>query len=87
MLTSYIHQIMNDITEYFKDLLSQYGSVDIANSEFKKQIHEDQELHDQYREWCHEVGSSEKKGFLDFCEEYLDSQESIWDTLSDDNDE
>ena len=37
-------------------------------------------------QWCHEVGSSERRGFLDFCEEYLDNQESIWDTLDNDYD-
>ncbi len=74
---------MEDITEFFNDLLRQYGSVDIAEAEFKKQLHEDAALHEQYREWCHEVGSSEKKGFLDYCEEYLESQDSIWDNLKD----
>lgn len=78
---------MNDITDFFKDLLQQYGSVDIADAEFKKLIHEDQELHDEYREWCHVVGSSEKRGFLDFCDEFLESQDSIWDTLKDYNDD
>lgn len=41
------------------------------------------ELRERYREWCHEVGSSEKKGFLDYCEEYFESQDSIWDNLKD----
>ena len=38
-------------------------------------------------EWCHEVGSSEKNGFMDYCDEYLRDQNSVWDTLSDYNDE
>ena len=75
---------MNDITDLFNGMLQQYGSVDIAEAEFKKMIHEDPEIRNQYRDWCHEVGSSEKRGFLDYCEEYLESQESIWDNLKDD---
>ncbi len=75
---------MNDITDLFNDMLQQYGSVDIAEAELKKMIHEDPEIRNQYRDWCHEVGSSEKRGFLDYCEEYLESQESIWDNLKDD---
>ena len=75
---------MNDITDLFNDMLQQYGTVDIAEAEFKKMIHEDPEIRNQYRDWCHEVGSSEKRGFLDYCEEYLESQESIWDNLKDD---
>lgn len=74
---------MADITSIFDDILRQCRSVDIADAEFKKMIHEDHELREAYRDWCHEVGSSEKKGFLDYCEEYLDSQDSIWDTLND----
>ena len=74
---------MEDITDFFNSMLRQYGSVDIAEAEFKKQLHEDADLHESYRGWCHEVGSSEKNGFMDYCEEYLESQESIWDNLKD----
>lgn len=74
---------MIDITEIFHNVLSQFGSVDIAEAEFKKMIHEDPELKQAYRDWCHEVGSSEKNGFFDYCDEYMDSQDSIWDTLND----
>ncbi len=74
---------MNDITKLFIDLLNQFKSVDIADSEFKKMIHEDPELRAEYREWCETVGSSEKMGFLDYCEEYLSSQDSIYDMLND----
>lgn len=74
---------MTDITQLFNDLLDQWRSIDIAEAEFKKMIHEDADLRAAYRDWCHEVGSSEKKGFLDYCEEYMDNQDSIWDTLND----
>ena len=66
--------------------IRQAGSIDMAEAELKKMVGEDDELHKLYRQWCHEVGSSERRGFLDFCEEYLDNQESIWDTLDNDYD-
>ncbi len=50
-------------------------------------IHEDPELRASYRQWCDEVGSSEKRGFLDYCEEYFESLDSIWDNLKDEYDE
>mgnify|MGYP000032951001 FL=1 len=75
-----------DITEVFHQVIQQAGSIDMAEAEFKKMVGEDDELHKLYRQWCHEVGSSERRGFLDFCEEYLDNQESIWDTLDNDYD-
>jgi len=75
---------MNDITQLFSDLLSQHnGSVDIANAEFKKMLGEDEELRAEYRDWCHTVGSSEKNGFLDYCHDYMEDQESMWDYLGD----
>jgi len=73
----------SDIRDYFDALLKQYGSVDIADDEFKKQIHEDKNLREKYKHYCHEVGSTEKNGFLDYCEEFLDSQDTIWDNLKD----
>ena len=72
-----------DITEYFNYLISQTGSIDMAEAEFKRAIAEDNELHTIYREWCHENGSSERNGFLDFCDEYMESQDSKWDSLND----
>lgn len=74
---------MEHITDFFNEMLQQYGSIDIAEAEFKKLVHENPELRERYREWCHEVDSSEKKGFLDYCEEYFESQDSIWDNLKD----
>ncbi len=76
-----------DITEVFRLVIRQAGSIDMAEAEFKKMMGEDDELHKSYRQWCHEVGSSERRGFLDFCEEYLDNQDSIWDTLDNDYDQ
>lgn len=74
---------MEDLTDYFISVIKQSGSIDIAESEFKRAISDDDVLRAKYREWCHQVGSSEKRGFLDFCDEYLASQDSVWDTLSD----
>lgn len=75
--------MMNDITQLFNSLLAQYGSIDIAENEFKKMIAEDDILKEEYEEWCHAVGSSEKNGFLDYCEDYMRSQDSVWESLND----
>lgn len=78
---------MEDIEQFFIDLLNQNRSIDIAEAEFKKLIADDADLKAAYSEWCHETGSSERHGFRDFCEEYRDNQDSIWDSLSDYNEE
>lgn len=74
---------MEDIETYFQEILSQHRSIDIAEAEFKKIIAEDPDLRSRYKEWCHEVGSSERSGFRDFCTEYRDNMESVWENLSD----
>lgn len=78
---------MEDITDYFISLLQEHRSVDIAEAEFKRAIAEDDELRAEYRQWCHEVGNSEKNGFVDFCKEYLEDQDQVWQSLSEYDDE
>lgn len=72
-----------DITEFFISIIKQTPTLDMAESEFKRAIADDDELRQNYRQWCHENGSSEKRGFLDFCEEYVDGQNEVWDSLTD----
>ncbi len=76
-----------DITEVFNNLLKHFDSVDVAEAEFKKMIHEEPELKALYKEWCRNNGSTEKNGFHDYTEEYLDSQDSVWESLNDYDDD
>ncbi|MCH5247158.1 MAG: hypothetical protein J1E99_03265 [Muribaculaceae bacterium] len=73
----------DDITDIFVRLLNECGTTDVAESEFKRMISDDDELRNRYNQWCHDNGSSFRKGFLDFCEEYLDNKNSIWESLTD----
>ena len=75
--------MIEDITEYFINIINQTQSIDMAEAEFKRNMAEDDDLRNAYRDWCHEVGSTEKKGFLDFCDEYVDSRNEVWDSLTD----
>ncbi len=74
---------MDDLEELFKYIIDQHRSIDVADMEFHKMIAEDQALRDQYRQWCHEVGNTERNGFRDYCNEYIENQESVWDSLTD----
>ena len=74
---------MDDITIFFTQLIEQSKSIDIADAEFNRLIAEDADLKKSYSEWCQSVGSSERYGFRDFCEEYMESQDDIWDQLRD----
>lgn len=77
---------MNNLLSTFDELLRAYGSVDMAEAEFKRLIADDEELHGEYREWCEINGHTERHGFLDYAEEYIANQNSVWDTLTDDFD-
>lgn len=74
---------MEDITVFFTQLIEQSKSLDIAEAEFKRLLAEDADLQREYSEWCHATGCSERHGFHDFCEEYMESQDNIWDHLRD----
>lgn len=74
---------MEDITEYFISLLHQHQSVDIAEAEFKRAIAADDAFRAEYRRWCHQVGDSEKNGFVNFCREYLEERNEVWESLND----
>lgn len=74
---------MEDIEDTFRFVLSQQKSVDIAEYEFKRMVAEDPELRAKYREWCHIVGSSERMGFRDFCDDYMQKLDDVWDSLTD----
>lgn len=74
---------MYNLEDIFRELIINHKSIDIADSEFKKMIAEDNELRQLYKDWCHEVGSTERLGFRDFCNEYIENQESVWESLTD----
>lgn len=77
---------MENLTDLFEQLLRDFGNVDLAEAEFKRMIADDEELHESYRQWCDETGHTERHGFLDFAAEYIENQNSVWDTLTDDYD-
>lgn len=74
---------MKDIEELFNHLLNTHRSVEIAHREFKRMIADDDDLRTVYAEWCEENGYSERYGFDEYAEQYIDSQNSIWDSLTD----
>lgn len=78
-----IEPMTEHITDFFISIIDQTPTLDMAEAEFKRSLADDAELRSLYREWCHEVGSTEKRGFLDFCEEYVEGQNEVWDSLTD----
>ena len=75
---------MIDLLEIFDSIISQSRSVDVAESEFRKLLMDDEELRKAYKEWCNEEGHTEKRGFIEYCHQYYDAEESKWDILNND---
>ena len=77
---------MLDITELFDSLLEQTGSIDMAESDFKRMLVDDSSLRRRYKEWCMENDTTERYGFLDFCKERLERQDDGWGIFQEDED-
>lgn len=74
---------MENITDLFLTIIHQSHSSDMAEAEFRRMLVDDPALRRQYREYCREEGCSERRGFLDFCENYFENQNDVWNSLSD----
>lgn len=77
----------DNLTDLFISIIKQTPSIDMAEAEFKRSLADDEDLRRRYRNWCREEGTTEKHGFIDFCEEYVDGLNEVWDNLTDYNDE
>ena len=53
-----------DIPSLIIDLLHQFGSLDIAESEFSRQMNEDEKIMTAFKEWCNKMGYKERKALL-----------------------
>ncbi len=72
---------MTDIEDLLRSLIDQHKSIDIVESEFKRILNEDPMMKEDYLAWCEEGGYSYKTGYEDFIQQIIDSDDSIWDTL------
>ncbi|MFI3240580.1 MAG: hypothetical protein R3Y22_08345 [Bacteroidales bacterium] len=72
----------NRITDLLNSLLSQYRSSDLAEREFKKLLYEDNEIKNEYNEWCDALGYSYRSGYSEYLEEQKEQEESLWDSIN-----
>ena len=71
--------IMNDISEILRELLDRYGNSNRLDREFDRMLQADEILREDYDEWCDVHGYSLATGFRDYIDEFVESQDSIWD--------
>lgn len=75
--------MFKDITDYFRHLITQTGSYDIARAEFQHHLDDDAELRKEYAQWCEFNGYDFREGFDCFCQDHFESGNEVWDTLND----
>lgn len=72
-----------DLEDFFDQIIEQTKSIDIAEAEFKRQLADDAELAAEYTEWCTIRETTERNGFREYCEEYLEQQNDVFNSLTD----
>lgn len=72
-----------DIPQYFKNLIHEIPSFSIAEAEFRRNMEYDEQLRNAYKKWCEDEGYELRTGFMDFCQEYADERNDMWNTLTD----
>lgn len=74
---------MDNIEDLFISIIKQSHSADMAEAEFRRALVDDDNLRRQYKEYCHEIGTTERNGFMDYCHEYMEGLDEVWNSLSD----
>ena len=72
---------MVNIEDLLHSLIDQSRSIDIVEREFKRMLDDDSELNDEYVAWCEEMGFSVRKGYHEYIQQISDSEDSIWDSF------
>lgn len=70
---------MNDISELLRELLDRFSNTPELDQEFERMRRLDEELEQDYVNWCEDNGYSVKDGYRDFLNEIIESQDSYWD--------
>ncbi|MEG1617198.1 MAG: hypothetical protein RR202_12175 [Bacteroidales bacterium] len=69
-----------EITEVFEIHFQNYGEIELAEESFRESMKDNAPLKSQYRDWCDDMGYTDRKGFRSYFINKNDS-ESIWDSI------
>ncbi|MEG0948021.1 MAG: hypothetical protein RR212_07350 [Bacteroidales bacterium] len=69
-----------EITELFEFHMSQFNDMELAEENFREEIEHHPDLKQQYKNWCEEMGYSDRKGFRSY---FLNKGEAdnIWSDM------
>ena len=70
---------MRDVTEIMQAFYAKHNDLVISEKRFHETLELDKQLKELYREWCEDMGVSERKGFRNYIENQ--EQDTIWDSM------
>ena len=70
-----------DVEELLVDIIKKYPEVESAEAQFLSLLEADEELKENFTEWCMSKGYNERKAFLIFYQDSLVSGEKISDKV------
>ncbi len=70
---------MRDVTEIMQAFYVKHNDLVISEKRFHETLELDKELRELYKEWCDDMGVSERKGFRYYIENQ--EQDTIWDSM------
>ena len=73
----------NDVTIIIDDVIKQYRTLDLSEEVFRSMMADDPQLYADDQECCDTMGVSSRKGVAYYYEEYIEQQDSVWDSLDD----
>ncbi len=73
----------DNIQDLFDYIIAQSTSIDMAEAEFSRTLVDDPSLRPLYRAYCQEVGTTERNGFVEYCETFMADRNEVWNNLQD----
>lgn len=70
-----------DVEELLVDIIKKYPEVELAEAQFLSLLEADEELKENFTEWCMSKGYNERKAFLIFYQDYISREDTIWDSI------
>lgn len=70
-----------DLEEVLVDIIKKYLEIDEAETQFNALLDADETLRDDFAEWCISKGYNERKAFTIFYQEYINREDTIWDSI------
>lgn len=70
------------IEDTIRTLIDQHRNIAAVEAEFALLLRDNSKFHELYNDWCTDLGYSTRTGYKECIKEIFDSEDSVWDSLS-----